>query len=384
MKAIVLAAGKGTRLRPLTYSVPKPMIPVLGKPVMEFLVDLLARHGVRQIMVNTSYRAPDIENYFRDGARFGVEMGYSFEGYVEAGAIVDTPVGSAGAIKKIHEHSGFFDEPFVVLCGDAIIDIDLTALLKFHQDHKALVTVALANVPRNEVSSYGVAVGAPDGRIVEFQEKPAVAEAKSTTVNTGIYIFDPAVIDYIPSDRAYDIGGELFPALLEQGAGLFGVEMPFQWLDIGKISDYFRVMQMAVSREVNGLAVAGKEIAPNVRAGLNVRIDPAACHLSGPIQIGAGSRIEAGATIIGPTVIGRGCVIESGAHVEQSILFDYTSVSEHVRLNQMMVCDGYFMDSSGAAIDLAKADIEWLLTDSRAVRKPLTREQEHLVQMIHD
>ncbi|HVQ40011.1 MAG TPA: nucleotidyltransferase family protein, partial [Pyrinomonadaceae bacterium] len=137
MKAIILAAGKGTRLRPLTYSVPKPMIPVLDKPVMEFLVELLALHGVNQIVVNTSYRAPDIEDYFRDGARFGVEMGYSFEGHIENGIIVDEPVGSAGAIKKIQEHSGFFDEPFVVLCGDAIVDIDLTSLMKVHQERKA-------------------------------------------------------------------------------------------------------------------------------------------------------------------------------------------------------------------------------------------------------
>ncbi|HVQ37791.1 MAG TPA: NDP-sugar synthase, partial [Pyrinomonadaceae bacterium] len=246
------------------------------------------------------------------------------------------------------------------------------------------VTVALANVPREEVPSYGVVVSEPDGRIVEFQEKPTVAEARSTTVNTGIYIFDPAVIDFIPAGRIFDIGSELFPALIQHGAELFGAEMPFQWLDIGKITDYFRVTRMAVSGEVNGLSVPGTEIAPNVHVGLNVQIDLKSCHIAGPVHIGAGSRIEPGTTIIGPTVIGRGCLIQAGAHVEKSILFDYTSVSEHARLNEMMVCDGYFTDSSGASVDLAKADIGWLLSDSRAERKSLTWEQENLVQMLQD
>jgi mannose-1-phosphate guanylyltransferase len=384
MKALILAAGKGTRLRPLTYAVPKPMIPVLDKPVMEFLVELLARHGVRQIMVNTSYRAPDIENYFRNGARWDVELGYSFEGRIEDGRMVDEPVGSAGAIRKIQEHSGFFDEPFVVLCGDAIVDLDLTALLAAHQASKALVTIALAEVPREEVPSYGVVVSDAAGRISEFQEKPTVAEARSTTVNTGIYIFDPTVIDFIPAGRAYDIGGQLFPALIQQGAALFGATLPFQWLDIGKLADYFRVVTMAVSGEINGLTVRGTEISPGITVGLNVRIDPATSHLVGPVYIGAGSCIEPGTTIIGPSVIGRGSLIKTGAHVQESILFDYTSVSAHARLNRMLVCDGQLMDAEGAAVDLAKADLNWLLDDSRVTAKPLSWEQENLLQMIND
>jgi len=384
MKAIILAAGKGTRVRPITYSVPKPLIPVLDKPVMELLVNLLRKHGVRQVMVNTSYRASDIESYFRDGSGFGLEIGYSFEGRLEEGRIIDEPVGSAGSIKRIQEHSGFFDQPFAVLCGDAIVDIDLSALLEFHKNRNALVTIALAEVDREEVSSYGVVVKDDDGRISEFQEKPATEEAKSTTVNTGIYIFDPRVIDSIPSGEPFDIGGQLFPELIAKGEGIYGVVLPFQWLDIGKVSDYHRVMEMAVSGQVNNLEVPGTEVAEDVRLGLNVKIDLSNCTIRGPVYIGSGSTIEPGATIIGPTVLGRGCYIQSGAHVERSVLFDYTFVSSYARLNQAIVIDGFFMDSAGNAIEVSKADIAWLVSDSRALRKELTWHQENIVQMICD
>jgi len=189
MKALILAAGRGTRVRPLTDTLPKPMIPIINKPVMEFLVEHLRRFGVRQIMVNTSYMAPQIENHFGDGRRFGVQMAYSFEGREQDGKLLDEPIGSAGAIKKIHDHSGFFDETFLVLCGDAIIDLDLDELLQFHRQKKALATLALREVPLEEVSHYGVVVRDNEGKVTEFQEKPAQAQARSRMINTGIYIF---------------------------------------------------------------------------------------------------------------------------------------------------------------------------------------------------
>lgn len=368
MKAIILAAGRGTRVQPITHSIPKPMIPVVNKPVMAFLVELLKQHGFDQIMVNTSYLAPAIESYFGDGRRFGVDISYSFEGYLDDERIVDAPLGSAGALKKIQRHSGFFDEPFIVMCGDAIIDLDLTALMDFHLSRGALATLALAQVPREEVASYGVAVTYPNGRILQFQEKPAVAEALSTTVNTGIYVFDPALLDWIPENGAYDIGSQLFPALVAAGEALYGATLPFQWLDIGRIADYHRVMQMALSGEINGYTPPGREIAPGIRVGLNVRFDPATCNIEGPVYIAGSATVEPGCTLIGPLMVGPGALLESGARVEKSVIFDYTRVGGLANLSGMMVSGKYCADTTGTVIDPRASDIGWVIADARAPR----------------
>jgi len=191
MKAMVLAAGKGTRVQPLTYDVPKPMIPLVRKPVLESIIELLRSHGVDQLVINTSHLAPAIEAYFRDGAAWGVEIAYSFEGHIETGQIRAEALGSAGGMKRIQEFSGFFDDTFVVLCGDALIDLDISAAVGLHKANRALATIVMKDVPREEVHKYGVVQTAPDGRILQFQEKPAPEQAVSTTINTGIYIFEP-------------------------------------------------------------------------------------------------------------------------------------------------------------------------------------------------
>src|ERR687885_2401540 len=205
MKAMILAAGKGTRVRPITQTIPKPMIPILQKPVMEFLVELLRQHGFDQIMVNVSHLADVIENYFRDGQKFGVQIAYSFEGRIEEGEMIGEALGSAGGMKRIQDFSPFFDDTFVVLCGDALIDLDLTAAVKWHREKGAIATIVMKSVPREEVPSYGVVVTDESGKVKTFQEKPSVEEALSTSINTGIYIFEPEVLDYIPSGQEYDI-----------------------------------------------------------------------------------------------------------------------------------------------------------------------------------
>lgn len=382
MKAIILAAGRGTRVQPLTYMMPKPMMPILGTPVMETLVHLLERHGVRQIMVNTSYRGTDIETYFRDGANFGVEMAYSFEGRLVDGQLIDEPVGSAGALRKIQDHSGFFDETFIVLCGDAIIDLDLQRAVDFHRRKGAIATIVLGEVERNQVSSYGVVVTDDDGRIKEFQEKPAVEEAKSTTINTGIYIFEPEILDYIPSGATYDIGGQLFPALVADGAPLYGVKEPLEWLDIGKVSDYYDVMQLALSGGIKGIDMPGTEVAPGIWTGLNVSLDLEKADIIPPVYIGGSAAIHPGATIIGPTLIGAGSIVEEGARIEKSILFDYTRVGSFAQVSKMMICGGYCVNAVGTVIDLERSTVDWIITDARSPKKDLTGEQQRLLELL--
>ncbi|UZQ52904.1 NDP-sugar synthase [Trichothermofontia sichuanensis B231] len=365
MKAMILAAGKGTRVRPITYTIPKPMIPILQKPVMEFLLELLRSHGFDQIMVNVSHLAYEIENYFRDGQRFGVQIAYSFEGRIVDGELVGEALGSAGGMRRIQDFSPFFDDTFVVLCGDALIDLDLTAAVKWHKEKGAIATVVMKSVPREEVSSYGVVVTDDKGRIQAFQEKPAVEAALSTNINTGIYIFEPEVLDYIPSGQVYDIGGDLFPHLVEIGAPFYGISMDFQWVDIGKVPDYWRAIRGVLMGEIRNVAIPGQQVAPGVYTGLNVAANWDKIDIQGPVYIGGMTRIEDGAKIIGPTMIGPNCYVCSGAVVDNSVIFEYSRLGPGVRLVDKLVFGRYCVDKTGAAIDVQAAALNWLITDSR-------------------
>jgi len=305
MKAMILAAGKGTRVRPITYTIPKPLIPILQKPVMEFLVELLRKHGFDEIMVNVSHLANEIENYFRDGQKFGVQIAYSFEGQIIEGELIGAALGSAGGMKRIQDFSPFFDDTFVVLCGDALIDLDLTEAVKWHRERGAIATVVMKSVSPEEVSSYGVVVTDESGRIKAFQEKPSVEDALSTDINTGIYIFEPEIFNYIPSKTEYDIGSQLFPKLVEIGAPFYGISMDFQWVDIGKVPDYWQAIRSVLLGEIKNVSVPGREVLPGIYTGLNVAVNWDKVEITGPVYIGAMTKIEDGAKIIGPTMIGR-------------------------------------------------------------------------------
>jgi len=362
MKAMILAAGKGTRVRPLTYDVPKPMIPLLGKPVMAYLVEHLAKHGVNQIMVNVSYLHEKIEEFFGEGHQFGVQIGYSFEGYTkDDGEVVPEPIGSAGGMKKIQEFGGFFDETTIVLCGDALIDLDLEAALAEHKAKGAIASVITREVPWDKVSSYGVVVTDADGRITQFQEKPSQEDAKSNFISTGIYIFEPEAIDLIPSGVAFDIGSELFPLLAERGLPFYAQSRPFNWLDIGTMSDYWEVLQSVLTGEVKNMEVPGVQIRPGVWSGLNTSIDWNGTTIEGPVYLGSGVRIEAGVTITGPCWIGHGSHICEGAEIVRSVLFEYTRVLHDVTLQEMIVFKEYSVDRAGEMKHASEySSDEWL------------------------
>ncbi|MBW4537360.1 MAG: NDP-sugar synthase [Pleurocapsa minor HA4230-MV1] len=365
MKAMILAAGKGTRVRPITYTIPKPLIPILQKPVMEFLLELLRQHGFDQIMVNVSHLAHEIEGYFRDGQRFGVDIGYSFEGSIVDGKLVGEAVGSAGGLRKIQDFNAFFDDTFVVLCGDALIDLDLTAAVKQHRANGAIATVVTKKVPKEDVPSYGVVVTDENGRIKSFQEKPSVEEALSTDINTGIYIFEPEIFDYIPPKQEFDIGGELFPKLVEKEAPFYAVSMDFEWVDIGKVPDYWQAVRGVLTREIKNVNIPGTEVAPGIYTGLNVAVNWDKVDIKGPVYIGGMTKIEDGAKIVGPAMIGPNCYICSGATVDNSVIFEYSRLGEGIRLVDKLVFGRYCVDKTGAAIDLQAAALNWLITDTR-------------------
>lgn len=366
MKAMILAAGKGTRVRPITYTIPKPMIPILQKPVMEFLLELLRQHGFDEIMVNVSHLAEEIENYFRDGQRFGVQIGYSFEGKIDDdGKLVGEAIGSAGGMRRIQDFSPFFDDTFVVLCGDALIDLDLTSAVKWHKAKGSIATIITKSVPREEVSSYGVVVTDDDNRVKAFQEKPSTEEALSTNINTGIYIFEPEVFNYIPSGIEYDIGGDLFPKLVEINAPFYAIPMDFEWVDIGKVPDYWRAIRGVLLGEIKNVQIPGHEVAPGIYTGLNVAVNWDKVDITGPVYIGGMTRIEDGAKIVGPAMIGPNCWICSGVTVDNSVIFEWSRLGPGVRLVDKLVFGRYCVDKTGAAIDVQAAALDWLITDAR-------------------
>ena len=365
MKAMILAAGKGTRVRPITHIVPKPMIPILQKPVMEFLLELLREHGFTEIMVNVSHLAEEIENYFRDGQRFGVEIAYSFEGRIEDGELIGDALGSAGGLKKIQTFQRFFDDTFVVLCGDALIDLDLSEAVRRHKAKGAMASLITKRVPRDQVSSYGVVVTDADGRVRSFQEKPAVDEAASDMINTGIYIFEPEVLDYVPEGVPFDIGSDLFPRLVADDAAFYALPMEFEWVDIGKVPDYWQAIRSVLQGQVRQVQIPGKEVRPGIYAGLNVAANWDKINVQGPIYVGGMSRIEDGATIIGPAMIGPSCHICEGATIDNSIIFDYSRIGPGVRLVEKLVFGRYCVDRNGDHFDLQEAALDWLITDVR-------------------
>ncbi|MEO0849430.1 MAG: NDP-sugar synthase, partial [Cyanobacteria bacterium J06648_1] len=229
-----------------------------------------------------------------------------------------------------------------------------------------------------DVPSYGVVVTDENGRIKSFQEKPSVEEALSQDINTGIYIFEPEIFDYIPPKQEFDIGGELFPKLVEKEAPFYAVSMDFEWVDIGKVPDYWHAVRGVLTREIKNVNIPGTEVAPGIYTGLNVAVNWDKVDIQGPVYIGGMTKIEDGAKIVGPAMIGPNCYICSGATVDNSVIFEYSRLGEGIRLVDKLVFGRYCVDKTGAAIDLQAAALDWLITDAR--NNPSDQEQdEHKV-----
>ncbi|GHA51935.1 sugar phosphate nucleotidyltransferase [Photobacterium aphoticum] len=365
MKGMILAAGKGTRVRPITHTIPKPMIPILGKPVMESMIQLFSAHGIKKIVVNTSHLAEVIENYFSDGHHFNVQLSYSYEGEMVDGKFVSKALGSAGGMRKIQDFSGFFDETFVVVCGDAWIDLDLTEAMNRHKEKGGIATIVTRDVPPEEVCKYGVVVADKTGKVTSFQEKPAIEDALSTEINTGIYIFEPAIFDYIPADQEYDIGSELFPKLVEEQVAFYATSMDFQWLDVGNISDIWGVTSEILHGKVPGYPIPGTQVKPGIWVGINTVFDEYVCQITPPVIISSGCEIQPGVKIEGPAVIGANCKVETGAEIKQSLISDYIHVAGAAYVDNKTVFGDYFISHDGYTQSLSELDAVHMLKDRR-------------------
>ncbi len=319
-----MAGGEGSRLRPLTSRRPKPLAPVAGKPVMEHIIALLHRHEIDEIVCTLHYLADEIVSYFNSGSNFGVTMHYVVE---------DTPLGTAGAVKMAHEQLA--GEPFLVISGDALTDIDLTALIEHHKRENNAVTIALQRV--TNPLEFGVVVTDERGQITRFLEKPSWGEVFSDTINTGIYVLEPGILDRMQRGRVYDFSKDLFPEMLRDGARLGGFVIDAYWTDIGNLEQYQQANYDAVEGKVRLDALSGEPVA-GVIMGKHCRIDPSA-KLHGPIVLGEGVRIGANVEVVGPSVIGDHAIIEPGARINRSVLWEDSYVGEEATLNDCTIAD---------------------------------------------
>jgi len=322
MKAFILAAGYGTRLEPLTKAIPKPMVPIVNLPTMQHNIELLKKHGFKEIIANIHYYPEQIENYFRDGHAFGVNLSYSYEKEL---------LGTAGGVKKMAKRAGKINQPFLVLSSDALTDVNLTRLVEFHKKKKALVTIALSKV--RDVREFGIVVQNGDERIVGFQEKPKPEVAQSDLANTGLYVFDPEILKMIP-DGFYDFGHQLFPKLVEIGAPIFGYRMVEYWSDVGGLDKYVASNYDAISGAVR-IRVPGKKASGKTWVGEREKIDRSA-RFEGSVVIG--DRCVIGKNVlIKDSVIGNKCEIDQGAVIIGSVLWSDNYVGIEARIENAII-----------------------------------------------
>lgn len=365
MKAMILAAGNETQVGPITNEVPKPMIPILRKPIMESVVELLRAHDVSEIVVNTSHLAPVIENYFRDGSRLGVQIAYSYEGFLTENGLKSKTFGSAGGMKRIQEFSGFFNETFIVLSGDAWIDLDISAALQKHREKGSLATAILQEVPTDEVHQYDVVKLDDDQRIIQFQQRPQADKAASNLVNTGIYIFEPDIFYYIPSDVEYDIDKHLFQALIAAGEQFHGLLADFQWFKLSSIADVWAATRQALHGGIRNFRMPGKQVRPGVWTGINVSINWRQVDIKPPVYIGSSTKIEPGCTITGPCMIGSNCLIEAGAEIADCLISDYTRIGGLASVENKLIFGGDCISPDGSLFNVGETQIRWLVDDIR-------------------
>ena len=327
LKAMVLAAGAGTRLRPLTYETPKPMVPIVNRPVVHHVLDNLVRHGIRDVVMNLYAQPEQLRGYCGNGAHWSLNIRYSHEPQL---------MGTAGAIKRVEPL--LRDGPFIVMSGDGLSDVDITALYAYHRQKRSLATMAVKAIDSR--FDYGVTLADGGGKITGFMEKPSWGDVFSNKVNTGIYLFEPEIFKHIPANRPCDFGKELWPRLLKLRKPIFAWEWKGYWCDVGNLPEYRRAQVDSLDGRV-GINIPGHQRRKGIWIDDACRIHPEAT-LKAPCVIGKGSTIEAGC-VIGPyTVIGERARISPKAVLKNCILFRNVFVARNVHLSNCIIgADGH-------------------------------------------
>mgnify|MGYP003681898748 CR=1 FL=1 len=320
-KAVILVGGEGTRLRPLTYYTPKPMVPVVNQPFLEHTVAYLRKYGIRDIVLTLSYLPEAIQSYFGNGAELGVELKYCLE---------RSPLGTAGAVKNAER---YLDGTFVVLNGDIFTNLDIGDMLAFHRSKKAMATIALTWV--DNPCAFGVVETDSDSSVRRFVEKPSPARVTSHWINAGIYVLEPEVLRHVPAASHYMFERELFPLMLSLGQPVYGYTFDGYWLDMGTPDKYLSLIGGA-SNGRGQSPLIGDRTANGMSRGQGVVIHPTV-QIDGPAVIGDRCHIEPNVYIKGPVVIGQDCCIQKGASVEAAVLWDAIVVSDGSVLKHCIV-----------------------------------------------
>ncbi len=317
-----MAGGEGTRLRPMTANQPKPLLPVVNRPIMEHVLRLLKRHGFSDTVVTVQFLASLVRNYFGDGEDVGMSLQYATE---------EMPLGTAGSVKNAED--ALRDQPFLVISGDALTDMDLSGMVRFHKERGALVTVGLTRVP--DPLEFGIVIVGSDGRIQRFLEKPTWGQVFSDTVNTGVYVMEPDVLAEVPAGEPADWSGDIFPALLKRGAPLFGYVSDAYWEDVGTLGSYLKAQADVLSGRA-GVEVDGFEVSPGVWVAEGAEVDQDAV-LTGPLCIGDYAKIEGGAQLREYTVIGSNVVVKEGAFLHRAVVHNNVYIGQGATLRGCVI-----------------------------------------------
>ncbi|MBE9035989.1 mannose-1-phosphate guanyltransferase [aff. Roholtiella sp. LEGE 12411] len=338
MRAVLMAGGSGTRLRPLTCDLPKPMVPILNRPIAEHIINLLKRHQITEVIATLHYLPDVLRDYFQDGGDFGIQMTYAVE--------EDQPLGTAGCVKNIAE---LLDETFLVISGDSITDFDLTAAIEFHKQKQSKATLILTRVP-NPIE-FGVVITDEQSRIRRFLEKPSTSEIFSDTVNTGTYILDPEVLEYLPANTECDFSKDLFPLLLAKDEPIYGYIAEGYWCDVGHLDAYRQAQYDALARKVE-LDVAYKEVSTGLWVGQNTFIDPTAI-IQIPAVIGDNCRIGARVHIEDGTIIGDNVTIGADANLKRPIVWNGAIIGDEAQLSACVISRGTRVDRRAQVLEAA-------------------------------
>jgi mannose-1-phosphate guanylyltransferase len=331
MQALILVGGEATRLRPLTCNMPKAMVPVLNTPFLEHVIRYLGGHGVDDIVLAQGHLPKIMDNHFSDGSRFGARLTYSLE---------SVPLNTAGAVKNAEQH---LKPRFLVLNGDIFTDLDISAMLRFHIEKKAKVTIALT--PVADPTAYGLIETTADGRVTRFLEKPTPEQVTTNMINAGTYILEHSVLDLIPPQTNYSFERQLFPHLLQLGEPVYAFTAPAYWIDIGKPETYFQLHRDLLKGVVRGYLDTNRRA---LKTGAGCRIHPEA-EISGPAVIGDNCTIDKGAKILGPVVLGNSNMIGAGAIVDSSITWSNSRLDARVNIKECLIANDCHLGANAAA-----------------------------------
>ncbi|MBU0672446.1 MAG: NDP-sugar synthase [Candidatus Margulisbacteria bacterium] len=322
MKAVIIAGGLGTRLRPLTYNTPKPIVPVVNRPFVVHQIEHLVKHGVDEVILNLHYLSHEIKKILDDGKQWGIKIHYSIE---------EHPLGTAGAVKNAEQ---FFDEgPMVVFNGDVLTDINISKVVSFHREKGATVTLTLTEV--EDPTPFGLVLTDKNGRVTQFLEKPSWSMVTAKTINAGIYVVDPKIFKLAPVGKPYSFERELYPTLLEQGAPIFGYPSQAYWIDIGNPQKYIEAHQAILRGEV-AVKIIGTRINGKFWLGKDTHPD-ASVRFAGASVVGEKVKLGNGTEIGDYVVLGNNVSVGAHCRLERAIVWQDTKIGDHVHLSDCIL-----------------------------------------------